>query len=89
MELWIRTQDREKLVKVSEVYVHEFCDEFDSNICRIDSKSYVLGTYKTKERALEILDKIQRELEYNVIATNDDGYVTMLENTKIFEMPKE
>jgi len=48
-----------------------------------------LGIYESKDRALEVLDDIQNKLLDNVIATNDDGYATLLENTCVYEMPKE
>ena len=56
MELWIRSQDGERLTrcydlrayyaKQDDVWVIEDCDD--------------LGSYKTRERVLQILDEIQR-----------------------------
>lgn len=64
MELWIRSQDGERLTrchdlrlyyaKQENVWVIEDCDD--------------LGYYKTKERALQILDEIQYILQPVVIA---------------------
>ena len=58
MELWIRSQDREKICKVIKLYIkgvgiYSNCDNYN------DDYDY-LGIYKTKERALEVLDEIQR-----------------------------
>ena len=74
MELWIRSQDRKRLTVISDlriyyaeqedVWVIEDCDD--------------LGYYKTKERALEILNYIQSEL---ADADNTDRL--------IFVMPEE
>lgn len=57
MELWIRSQDKEILLKVNEL-------EIEANmIIAFDNNKYqCLGTYKTKERALEVLDEIQNIL---------------------------
>ena len=69
MELWVRSQDRESLVKVDNLYV-----SVGNYICYYVEKgkeipntyyrpSGELGRYKTKERALEVLDEIQDLLE--------------------------
>lgn len=58
MELWIRSQDKIKLVKVNYVYIMESDNHFTIYGETIDS-SPIIGTYKTKERALKVLDEIQ------------------------------
>ncbi len=91
MELWVRSQDREVLtpIKMPLTYYKNIDDE--NTIVYKESASYIttMGTYKTKERALEVLDEIKNKLLDNVIATNEDGYATLLENTCFYEMPKE
>lgn len=59
MELWIRSQDRKKLIKVDEVKI-ETVKEGNTFIY---SHATDLGTYKTKERALEVLEEINRHIE--------------------------
>lgn len=70
MNLWIRSQDREKLLKVDGLQYQNckleenvsvetntilgFYDSFENDI---------LGEYKTKERALEVLNEIQNILK--------------------------
>ena len=57
MELWVRSQDKEILLKVSELEIEiNMIIAFDGN------KYQCLGTYKSKERALQILDEIQNIL---------------------------
>lgn len=60
MNLWIRSQNKEQLLKPNKLYVKILNEE------RYEILSgegfYVLGTYKTKERALEVLDEIQEVL---------------------------
>ena len=58
MELWIRSQDKMKLVKVNYCYIMDRQDHFTIIGETIDSGP-IVGTYATKERALEVLDEIQ------------------------------
>ena len=69
MELWIRSQDKINLVKVRQVGVNyqnnkqiiaNYTPELYEN-----SGEFVelLGIYKTKERAIEVLDEIQNILK--------------------------
>lgn len=60
MELWIRTQNKKTLLKV---------DMININSIRLISNGYVLGEYKTNERALEVLDEIQNMIKPILINT--------------------
>lgn len=104
MELWIRSQDKEILLKVNEL-------EIEANmIIAFDNNKYqCLGTYKTKERALEVLDEIQNILkpkyilDSSSIKPNGDYWVEngiVMQNysanarieelsTYVYEMPKD
>lgn len=64
MDLWIRSQDREKLLKVNDIAIEMniIYGYFDKN-----TEYECLGTYKSKERALQILDEIQYILQPRVI----------------------
>lgn len=62
MELWIRSQDRKRLTKATDIrigclnkigWIIEDCDE--------------LGTYKTEKRALEVLDDISSKIKNRYI----------------------
>ena len=57
MNLWVRTQDKECLTNISNIqYVYK------NNIHGLGTyydNLKILGTYKTKERALEVLDEIE------------------------------
>ena len=59
MDLWIRTQDRTALIKSYEIYIIELHNMY---VIRAKRTSHILGAYKTKERALEVLDEIQNIL---------------------------
>lgn len=66
MDLWIRSQDREKLRINPELEIYEYGNEkflvIDTKGNVIYDKAKILGEYKTKERALEVLDEIQKIL---------------------------
>lgn len=74
MELWVRSQDRDYLEKVEKIYFWE--SSFGKY--QIESNGE-LGIYKTKERALEVLDEIQR---YILLPNTDNS-------AYVYEMPKE
>lgn len=92
MNLWIRSQNREQLSKPNKLYVKILNEErYEILSCE---GFYVLGTYKTKERALEILDEIQelinegfgkKYIENPYTKEIDYGWVYSF----IYEMPKE
>lgn len=90
MDLWIRSQDREKITKVNSVNISEFQDSI--TICgSIDGINlFSLASYKTKERALEVLDEIQKKI--NMINLGHDFGSPMIDlnnPTYIYKMPKE
>ena len=53
MDLWIRSQDKSVLEKIEGLRVDGFRGEY-----YIATYTHSLGEYKTKERALEVLDEI-------------------------------
>ena len=84
MDLWIRSQDRDYLEKVEKIYLWE--NSFGDY--QIDGKSE-LGTYKTKERALEVLDEIQTQLvtlNYQYLHRGEHFIAT---ESNVYEMPEE
>ena len=95
MELWIRTQDKKNLIKVDYIS-YEIAIE-DKHI--LWYKSIDLGTYKTEERALEVLDEIHNailtnkvlELTVNKIPVDelDTEKASKLFKNIVYEMPKE
>lgn len=57
MELWVRSQDKRILQKVDNIFLDANYD--NKRISTYDGDNTELGTYKTKERAIEVLDEIQ------------------------------
>lgn len=101
MDLWIRSQDKEILVKVE--YLEYFYkkvhyaneekprEEHHNIGTYISNEQFIiLGEYKTEQRALEVLDEIQRKI--NLINLGHDFGSPMIDlknPTYIYEMPKE
>ena len=68
MALWVRTQDRFELAKINSVYAGY--QEKDKDYVIMGQKhngGARLGSYATKERALEVLDEIQDILKPKVL----------------------
>ena len=71
MELWIRSQDKEVLVKANALYVMDnqiwnevpFYENHKKIGLTITGHNHRLAQYKSKERALEVLDEIQNLLK--------------------------
>ena len=86
MELWIRSQDRKHLVHTDCLTVSGKNDEF--YIC--DTFIGHIAKYKTEERALEVLDEIQKKLMLIDVDGNGIEYI-IIKNlaSDVYEMPKE
>ena len=102
MELWIRSQDKKKLVKCESISVggYKACKDETALWC----EQFNCGTYKTEKRALEVLDEIQNILKpkviisnYNPVTTDSVGNIisdfkeAKIEQlpTFVYEMPKD
>lgn len=86
MELWIRTQSKQSLIKVNEISINE---QYKGRY-NIDSGDWILGRYEKYERALEILDEIESILMYEFLEKYSGNAVIKVESgIAIYEMPKE
>lgn len=104
MELWVRSQDKDILMKVDSLIIDE--DKkciFTHDKINSVGMTYTLGKYKTKERTFEVLDEIQEYLKFskNAEINNKDflRYLNevcgqekcneILNNISVYEMPKD
>lgn len=89
MELWVRSQDKDSLIKVEKIelnYDYLCCN--DIQLIHIETDKGRVGSYSTKERALEVLDEIQKKI--NLINLGHDLGSPMIDlknSTYIYEMP--
>lgn len=97
MDLWIRSQDKEYIVKVDNIRIkHEYeqkkvNDNYGRTCAYINGKyrcSYIysdstcLGEYTTKERALEVLNEIhQRLINLGTLEIAPDSYKILPKDT--------
>ena len=100
MELWIKSQNKKVLMKVSTL---EMLEDDNSIYTTYLDKVVKLGTYKTKERALEVLDEIQQILvpkfklikgkiegsfDGTIFKSLDKGEIQQM-SCYVYEMPEE
>lgn len=93
MDLWVRSQDRKELIKINHLVL--MGEEIRGVI---DNGHYImLGIYKTKERALEVLDEIEKFVgneitipsgSYHEMDLRIKSYLCTCLN-KFYVMPKE
>ena len=101
MELWIRSTAKTNLLQARFLTIMEGKTFYKKNeweyegytICNValNGNYELLGTYKTKERALEVLDEIQDELissDFMPIEKNEEVVLTC-GSARIYEMPKD
>lgn len=96
MSIWVRSQDKEMLVKINNVFLEkketmirnllteenlEENNEIYKIVSYLNNMTCFLGTYKSKERAIEVLDEIQEKIR--MIQNPKDAYYC------VYEMPNE
>lgn len=98
MELWIRSQDKTKLVKVNSLWIMDnqiwmevpFYENHKKLGLTASGCNHKLATYTTKERAIEVLDEIQNKI--NLINLGHDFGSPMIDfknQAYIYQMPAE
>jgi hypothetical protein len=105
MELWIRSQDGKDLVKVNSLWIMDnqiwmevpFYENHKKLGLTVSGHNHKLAEYKTKERALEVLDEIQSKLtpnfkingSYQEMDLTVKAYLLNTQYGVIYKMPKE
>ena len=105
MDLWIRSQDKMNLVQIKQislnyqdnkqVIANYAPEQYENSGCYFE----LLGTYKTKERAIKVLDEIQTILRGKYATSFDyktslkgfkpEDIEHMLELMAVYEMPEK
>ena len=92
MDLWIRSQDRDRIIKVNNI---EVVVDIKWEIYGYTSdEQYYLGQYETRERAIEVLDEIQKIISWlqkdmKDVTIGDLKRLIGSFNDYVYEMPKE
>lgn len=84
MELWVRSQDRKGLFKIDNISIVDY-NGYYYVVSVTKGTEIILGKYEfhSSTRALEVLDSIQRRIEY----INNVDNNTFAEC--VYEMPEE
>ena len=89
MDLWIRSQDRKHLMKC-EAIMYEKTGTGYGLIGFTKNYDFNIATYKTKERALEVLDEIQEAQLGNFhYRCSSNVKVSSKEDTIVYKMPEK
>ncbi len=100
MDLWIRSQDKRRLIKTTQIDFTSsgYYGTMDKQYSILCQDEVWLGSYETKERALEVLDEIEKRLKNNVYFKESalelkNGfnklYIPYEESSQVYQMPEE
>ena len=80
MEIWIRSQNGEVILKCNDFFIHK--SEFKELYYICTNNIYLLGTYSSKEKAMKVLDDIQEHIKRHLT-----GDISIF--NAIYEMPED
>lgn len=92
MELWVRSQNRKHLIKVSNLVCGTYEGTYYINGYSVNEVDNVdLGIYKSEKRCLEILNEIhQRLIDMQTLELVPDSFRTIGRDLNcVYEMPIE
>ena len=89
--MWIRTQGKSCLIKcnIINVEIGEQSDDYLIRTLLDNGRTFILACYKSEERALEVLDEIQRlieDLKYMEYAIDNNKFCGYRPN--VYRMPE-
>jgi len=90
MGIWVRSQDKKRLVFTKALDCdksHSYDGDTSYQICSIQEKclAFLLGTYPTEARALEVLDAMQTRIDRIEMGKAQHAAILW----SVFEMPEE
>lgn len=87
--MWIRSQDLYTLIKCERLSVRQCASK---EHCIIGDECVVLGEYSTLDKALKVLDEIQKAIEDKQFRTIDNvalGDYVLHDGIQVYEIPKD
>ena len=81
--MWIRSQNRNVLVNADKFSISK-----EHEVFRIYSVNYFLGEYSTEEKALKVMDMIEKAIIYCEAMMNIDT-IFFDERKIVFQLPKD
>lgn len=91
--MWIRSQDRKSLTDCDSFAVERFFNQYE--VVTLSSRSGIsvaLGIYSSEEKALKVLDEIQKfisDKQYCAIDNVTRKSYILNKGVHVFEMPKD
>ena len=64
--IWIRSQDKNRLIFATNVYISDY-----GNFTLVNADSRIIGEYPTKKRALQVLDEIEAYITSGTIEVHE------------------
>lgn len=90
MDLWIRSQNRKMMERAVAVKIAHYKEDGKMSNSIVINNDYIFGEYETEERALEVLDEIQKKINLINLGHDFGSPMVDLKNPSyIYEMPKE
>lgn len=91
--MWIRSQSKKVLLNVNQVVINNTKDKSEYYIYVYSERGIdILGFYSTQDKALKVLDEIQRAVESaKVYSTNrvSNFYSMSNEYVAVYQMPQD
>lgn len=87
--MWIRSQNKEELIKCNS-FVYAERNIYPNKIkCCIYGNGVFIGIYSTKEKALKVLDMIQERIARSILLKQKDMIIPIKNYGDIFQMPQD
>ena len=90
--MWVRSQNKEMLINANNIRIISDSRSYDIICDFYDGEYYYLGEYSTKEKAMKVMDMIQKAItgkwfEFTDIVRDCD--LAGIEIHNVFNMPKD
>lgn len=83
----IRSQDKKSITTDLNLRVFNSIETEEYKI--ISDAVGFIGTYSTKEKAIKVLDMIQKKYSEYIMVASDDNICAAPDTPKVFEMPQD
>lgn len=92
--MWIRNQSKKSLTNISELIISNTKDNSKYYIYGYSERQLdILGVYSTQDKALKVLDEIQRKVEYPgstlFSPTSLKNYYCLTPTGQFYQMPQD
>ena len=86
--MWVRSQNKEMLINANNIRIISDSRSYDIICDFYDGEYYYLGEYSTKEKALKVMDMIQKYIVLGSLKYPNDNDIQWL-RSYVFQMPKD